>query len=347
GAQHRGAAILVPAGADRAWLASRSLTALRPSAEVGDWLAEVGIAAIGQLAEVPREEVGTRLGRAGIELWLSARGQGRRVLRPRAVGQELVEGVDVEWGIKSLEALLFILRGVLDRLLGRLEVRSLSVTGLELRLALGGAHEERRKVGVLAPTRETKTLLRLLRAALEGAPPSAVVESVALVAQAGEARPEQLDLFRPAGPPPAQLAEMLARLAGICGEGRVGRPVAPPGHRPEAVALAPFRPPAAASEGKANPDGSGPPALRALRPPVSLCVETRQGHPVRLRGAPVSGPVRACAGPWRIDAEWWRTEPCRRDYFDVYLDDGALVRIYRHLDVGRGTALWFLDGIYD
>jgi hypothetical protein len=347
GVRRRGAAILVPAGGDRVWLAGHPLTRLRPPPEVGDWLAEVGILAIGELAEVAREEVGTRLGRAGIRLWQIARGEGRRVLRPRAPGLKLVEGTDVEWGVESLEALFFLLRGVLDRLLGRLEVRSLSVAGLELRLTLCGGREERRTIGVLAPTREAKTLLRLLRAALEGTPPSAAVVSVELGARAGEARPEQLDLFRPAGPPPAQLAGMLARLAAICGEGRVGRPVAPPGHRPDAVALAPFRPPAAAGETKLRPGGPGPSALRALRPAAALRVETRQGHPVRLRGASVSGQVRTSAGPWRIEAEWWRAVPCRRDYYDVYLDGGDLVRIYRDLDGPGAGALWFLDGVYD
>ncbi|MFP6663837.1 MAG: DNA polymerase Y family protein [Deltaproteobacteria bacterium] len=348
GAHRRGAAILVCPGGDRAWLAQRPLVALRPPPEVGEWLAEVGIITIGALAEVARAEVGTRLGRAGIGLWLTARGEGRRVLRPRAPGLELVEGIDMEWGVESLEALLFLLRGVLDRLLARLEVRSLAVAGLELRLALAGGGEERRKVGVLAPTREAKTLLRLLRSALEGTPPTAAVESVALVAHAGEARPEQLDLFRPAGPPPAQLAGMLARLAAICGEERVGRPVAPPGHRPEAVGLAPFRPPpAAAVEVGARLPRGGPPAPRALRPPMALRVETQQGRPVGLRSASVCGQVRICAGPWRIEAEWWKADPCRRDYFNVHLDDGALLRIYRRLDAPVGAALWFLDGIYD
>ena len=53
-------------------------------------------------------------------------------------------------------------------------------------------------------------------------------------------RAAQLDLFRPAGPQPAQLAATLARLGALCGDGAVGAPQLVDSHRPDAYAVAPF-----------------------------------------------------------------------------------------------------------
>ena len=65
---------------------------------------------------------------------------------------------------------------------------------------------------------------------------------------------------------------------------------------------------------------------------------------VKIHGnAPVRVDARRvveCAGPWRVDDNWFDTH-VERDEFDVLLDDGALCRIYRQ------GARWYLRGAYD
>jgi hypothetical protein len=53
--------------------------------------------------------------------------------------------------------------------------------------------------------------------------------------------------------------------------------------------------------------------------------------------------VRIACGPWGLEDAWWSDSPTERDYWDVELAAGGLVRIYRD----RASGDWFADGVYD
>src|SRR5205814_2026409 len=141
-----------------------------------------------------------------------------------------------------LEPLLFVLRGLLDRLTARLVVRGFICGNLRLSLRLASRGCDERTVVVAAPSNDVKALLTLVRLHLEAHPPAAAIETLRVAAIPEHLRAVQLDMFRPNGPAPAQLAVTLARLAAICGADRVGAPAVADSHRPEAYALAPFLP---------------------------------------------------------------------------------------------------------
>ena len=346
-----GEVVLIAPGGDRAWLSERPLAVLHPDAEIHDWLEGLGIQSLGQLAAIPRAQVGTRLGTQGVLLWEKAQGIYPQSLRRNFPKVDLVEGVSLEWGVDSIEALLFVLRGLLERLLTRLRLRSLAVAGLRVRLEMADGVIQERPLELLAATREAKVILNGLRLELERRPPHAAVAKAALVLVPGETRAEQLDLFRPSGPPPLRLATTLARLASICGEGRVGRPLQAQGYRPESCGLAPFSPVRRESspEAATRPSVSGKPTmfLRLLRPALRIEVEKKGGAFLAFgRNGTTCGIVRV-GGPWRIEAEWWAENPCCRDYYDVELRGGRFCRIYQDLNVTTQNAVWFLAGLYD
>jgi protein ImuB len=304
---------------------------------------------------MPVDEVASRLGKVAARLWYVAAGCDRSPLRPCVVPHEHVEGTRLEYGVSSLEALLFVVRGLLDRVVARLATSSLACSGLTLSLALEDGRRIERAIGVLAPTRDVKTLTLLVRSALETAPPHAAIEAVQVTALPDRPRADQLDLFRPAGPPPAQLATTLARLSALCGADKVGRVVPPAGHRPDAFRLVPF-PGGVAPVAAAHADdrdrlplvGScATLALRALRPPRLAQVFVEAGRIAYVRAAGLGGRAVVTSGPWRIDVEWWTESPCRRDYYDVQLSDGGVYRLYRDLDARRADSSWFVDGCYD
>ena len=56
-----------------------------------------------------------------------------------------------------------------------------------------------------------------------------------------------------------------------------------------------------------------------------------EGRPVAvtLRGRRL--PVVQVQDTWRIDDEWWRERPVSRLYFEVALEDGRTVTVYRDL----------------
>jgi protein ImuB len=377
-AVRRGEAVHVPAGKDASWLAPLPLAVLGPIAErtyaelgrgerrsprrrwaeISAELERLGIARVGEVAALPIGEVVVRFGAPGARLWRIAAGADDSPLAPASVPLELVEGISLEYAVSSIEALLFVIRGLVDRVVGRLRLHGLGCRGLTLSFALEDGARVERQVGVIAPTSDVKSLVLLARAVIEAAPPRAGIVAVRMGAVPDRPRPDQLDFFRAAGPAPARLATALARLAALCGQGRVGSPVPPPGHRPEAFDLAPFVPREDVSADvstrrgrRSGASGAGAPeastarppllALRALRPPRPAEVFLEGGRIAFVRAPGLGGRALVAAGPWRIDSEWWEESPCRRDYWEVQLSDGGVYRLFR--DATR----WWVDGHYD
>jgi nucleotidyltransferase/DNA polymerase involved in DNA repair len=232
-AARRGEAILVPPGGDAAWLAPLPLAALAPAAEPScgepgpgrsagkstngngtraqSWpalsacLTELGLRRIEDLARLPRHGLASRFGPAATRVWRIASGLDDAALAPLPPPFEVVEGTSLEYGVTSLEALLFLVRGLLDRATARLRLHGLACRGLTIGLGLDDGAWVAREVGVLAPTLDVKSLLLLTRAAIEAAPPPAAVEAIRVTAIPDRARPDQLDLpltttARPARP---------------------------------------------------------------------------------------------------------------------------------------------------
>jgi protein ImuB len=104
----------------------------------------------------------------------------------------------------------------------------------------------------------------------------------------------------------------------------------------------------------ADGDGS-PPRLRlsdAPAEPELPTIDSDRLPPRTLRplhegggeaGFRANGPVRVASGPWTVEEGWWSETPVDRAYWDVELEGGLLLRIYRERSTGR----WFADGVYD
>lgn len=354
-ARHGGGVTVVPPGEEARLLAPVPITLLEPSPALTATLRRWGIRCLGDLAALPASAVGTRLGPEGVLLVRRARGEDEHPLVPRPLPLHFEESLDIEYGIDTLEPLLFVLRGVLDRLTTRLAVRGLICGDLRLALRLATRGRDERTVTVAAPSNDVKALLALVRLQLEAHPPAAAIEALRVVAIPERLRAAQLDLFRPSGPAPAQLAVTLARLTAICGAGRVGFPVVADSHRPDAYAVAPFQVARlfgcyVVREESILPSHNNlttcpiiPLALRAMRPPQAVEVFCARDHPEFVRGEHFAGRVVHAAGPWRVHGEWWSDGGYARDYYDTQLTDGCVYRLYCNLT----TRSWFVDGIYD
>src|SRR5262249_19653050 len=143
-------------------------------------LSRLGIARVGRLAVLPISEVASRFGPAGVHLHRIATGRDDSPLLPTPAPFEVVEGTALEYGVSSLEALLFPVRGLLDRIVARLRLHALACRGLTISLGLEDGAMVEREVGVLAPTCDVKSLALLTRAAIEASPPHAAIEAVRL-----------------------------------------------------------------------------------------------------------------------------------------------------------------------
>jgi hypothetical protein len=71
-------------------------------------------------------------------------------------------------------------------------------------------------------------------------------------------------------------------------------------------------------------------SLKSLNEPESIPVrENLKGYPVRIGRSNLL--VKSIEYRWRIDDEWWRTEPVSRMYFSIILANGIRMVIFKDL----------------
>jgi protein ImuB len=351
---------IVPAGQEAEFLAPLPLQRLSAEAGVLETLRRWGIGSIGELARLPRNEIASRLGDVGRALHEKARGFDPHPLVPYQPPPTFAEGLEFEWPLVALEPFLFVAHAALGRLGKRLMSRGLACARLELTLRLEPDGFHQRSIQLPAPTRETKTLLTLLRLDLERSPPGAPVTGFTLLAHPDRPREAQLSLFGPPALSPDRLATTLARLFALLGPDRVGSPQPQNVHRPERSGLVEYTPPPPPDNRIEPRQGRGLLAIRVLRPPIPLEVLTRASTepdmtsqvpcevlPVIQEGNAkrpcIQGHVKVASGPWGLEDEWWSAGATERDYWDIELTRGGLYRIYRQ----RTSGAWFADGVYD
>ena len=231
---HEVALIPTAAGPARAALASIPVeTMAGDDAALAAAFRRWGLRTAGDIAALPVDAVGLRLGPAGTRAARLARGIDDEPFVPRLPEDALEEAIELDYPIAELEPLAFVLRGLIDRALGRLRERSLACAGLTLRLTLDPRGADVRTVPIAAPTSDAATLLQLARLDLARRPPAAPIVGVRLLALPARVRATQLDILRPAGPAPDRLAgdDRAAGGAGRSGQRRRARGSRTPGAR--------------------------------------------------------------------------------------------------------------------
>jgi protein ImuB len=324
--------------------ASAAVAAL-PSAVVA--FKRWGLNTLGELAALPAADLASRMGRPALAWQALARGDDTRPLIPALDEERFDATLELEWPIKELEPLSFVLTRLLEPLSTRLERRDRGAAVLHVLLRLVTREVFARRLELPTPMRDVRTLRTLALLDLESHPPGAGVDRVTIVIDPTPGRIVQHTLFTRAHPTPEQLSTLVARLGALMGQDRFGAPAAVDSYRPGAFAMAPFatehdeerRDRGARSErGSAasvepqiqNPDDSRLPnpesravsALRRCRQPVPARVAVVDGRPVRVttdRRGFAGGAVTQCAGPWRTSGAWWeeRKLEVRRQKLEV------------------------------
>ncbi len=342
-----GAASVVAAGEEERFLSPLPVDTIHPSDALSSLCTRFGIRRLGDLLALPSRTLATRLGTEALQRVRALRGEEREPALRAPTARRVEEAIDCEAPLDRVEACLFVFRGLLSRLLERLILRGFACPALSIEMRLEGGGREARELSLAAPTTDLRVLLRRVRAALEGAPPSAAIERVSVATEGVTPRRDQLDLFRAPSPPPAEVDALLAELESLCGPGRVGTPAVADDHRPGRFAMTPFvaRDADTDSTSRGTPERPAlPMGLRNVRPPIPARVRLQAGRPSTIESALCSGAVLHCAGPWRTTGSWWsQQERFAFDHFDVATDAGLLLRLrYDHL--GRS---WQIDAVYD
>ena len=314
----------------------------------------LGVTTLGELAALPHGPFVRRFGIEAARWHDLARGIDDRPLQPRARALRVDRMLYGEGEAGSEEQVLFALRTLVGWVVDDLCAAGKRAGRLVLQLDCEDGETRELATRVAQPTAVPATLFELLRARLEGVTLTAPVVGLRLAAEELAGGGVALSLFAASDPDPDAIGVVLARLDAALGEGKALRARVCEGPRIERrFTFEPFAletlATSAWSEGR-GPQVDGPPAsasatlqLRIVTPrPIE--VRVIDGAP-RFAGSPPQHVVDL-AGPWRVEQSWWAAatgegSPLVRDEYDLYLDDGALLRIAR-----EGPA-WSVRGVYD
>ncbi len=301
-----------PPGEGARALGPLPVAALPVDGETLRWLTSTGLRKIADVQALPPKGLGVRLGPNAAEVLALLAGDDRAPLTPYVPPQVPEESVDLEYGVTSTDALVFIAKRLSGMLAARLEGRAMGATKLELVLKLdralvtdGGAPSRTVSVSVPVPLVREDELLAVLRAKLESFVVPAPILGAALRAPELAPRGAQaLDLFVPEARAERALPRLVAELAAELGEGAVGRLSLTNRWSPlDRAVLLPY-------------------GVRAEKTPRLASLEGASVEPTRIlpqRKLLASSPRVTITR--RLEAvEWWKKGFARTDYGHAWLE---------------------------
>jgi protein ImuB len=350
-----GAAIAPPDGEAAAILAL-PVAALRLAPVEAARIARLGLATVGALAALPREQVVRRFGGAVMTRLDQALGRAREALTFRRPPTPWVARLAFAEPISAPEDLARASAAVAAALCARLEAAGRGGARFDLAFHRLDGLVQRLAVGLALPGRDARALARLFAPRLETVDPGFGIEVVTLAADGVEplgARQGRLD-EDPEVAPEAGVAPLVDRLTGRLGAEAVWRADPYPSHAPERAVrrrppLSPPPDPAAAW------DPERPRPLRLFRHPelIEAVAPTPDDPPVFFRWRGIPHRVRRAEGPERLAEDWWRrppetADPARiRDYYRVEDEAGGRFWLFRDGPYGAGPPpRWWLHGLF-
>ncbi len=310
-----------------------------------DLLESWGLRVLGGFMALPRQALIERLGAQAGRWHDILHGKTCRLLRLHRPPESLAQRLHFEDALVSLEPLVFSIKRLLHTLTGRLASRHLAACELQLRMFLESGGEVMRSIRLPEPRNTIEGMLGPLQTWLDSLRLEAPVAALELDARATFATAAQREWFGRQLPQPERWAETLARLEGLLGPGRVGMPVPPETHQPDAFSLRPAIGEAVSARSN-DPLPACPLPLHRYRPPLEIAVahDAHGPHPqpLALLTGPYPGQVAGARGPYPSSGHWWEpTAAWQRLEWDIQMADQSLLRL-----VLQPPDRWQLDGIY-
>ncbi len=326
-------------------MAARKKAEIDRAAEVRHIIAILhkwGIHTLGQFAALDKEQVSSRLGARGVQMWERASGKSARLLKLVQPPEAYVETFEFENEVETSEPLLFMLHRFLEQFSVRLGAVYFVAKELKLRITFSDKNSYEHLFKIPEPSNNVEVLFRMLQTHLENFTSESPIVAVTLEAEPTKPAQQQWSLFETALRDPTQLSETLARLTGLLGAECVGTPVLEETHRPDAFRIEPFSWHLPESNSAADVQPSPPTfALRRFRSAGHASVLLADNKPAHVRSAELHGEVLEQDGPYVTSGNWWDRNAWGRAEWDLQLADGALCRCH-----SNGEA-WQLDGVYD
>lgn len=331
-------------GEEEGFLGALPVTVLPLKPHERETFVRWGIGTLGELARLPEEQLTARFGERGAWLVRLAKGREGEPFEAWQPPRVFEEHLSLDWEVRELEPLVFLIAGPLQRLCGELRDRNLAAEAVRITLRLADGSHCERLVPLAQPLTDAQVLLTLVRLHLAAHPPDDAIEEVRLSLRPVPRRRLQQLLFERAQPSAEKLAVTLARLVNLLGADHIGSPAIADSHRPRGFRIEAYAPPREVA-GRQATNCEAPKAtlaLRCFRPAIEAAVNEENGRPAHIESTVVRGPIVHSSGPWRTSGEWWTENIWRSDEWDIETACGR----YR-LCCDQPGGLWCVVGAYD
>jgi protein ImuB len=284
-----------------------------------EFFKSIGIATVGELLQLPREELARRCGEtllADLDRALGAAPEARALFAPPA---RFAAKLELPSEVIHAEALLFGARRLLAQLEGLLTARQEGIRAFRLVL-LQNSQAAAIDVRLASLARSAERFAQLLRERLSGIVLREPVEAIAL--EASDFAPlhgRSGGMFGDAAEEAESWARLAERLRMRLGHDALHGLATQPDHRPEHA----WR--------RVEPGEWDPREWRHPGPRPLWLLEARKLQ---------EGEFARLSGPERIEAGWWDGDDAQRDYFIARLPNASLAWVYRE------DGEWYLHGLF-
>lgn len=289
----------------------------------------MGLTQLHQLQAIPHRELGQRFGKGLCDHLARIYGDLPSPQKLYHSPEHYLRRLDFMHEIEFIAGLLFPLKRMLGELALFLQMRAKATDQIELSLLhREGAHTAL-TVHCATPQTQSGELLKLATLKLDKLVLSSPVTGMQLRAQQlQDAKPEELDFFKPAQSK-EEATQLVSRLIARLGENAVCQSDIHDDYRPEnAGIIQPIHQLARLAARLSRPPHEQPPT--ASPRPIWLCPSPYPIH---------NTPVSVLCGPERISAGWWSESKVTRDYYIARFANGSIGWIFRN-----SSGEWYLHG---
>jgi protein ImuB len=336
-----GAHVLPEPRHERALTDAVALHHLGITPQLRDELWVLGIRTLGELLQLPAAELRARFGEEAARLHAAA-SDAWVAIDARPLVDPIVDELQLEPPDDDHTRLLFGLRGLLHRMLGRLAARSQATSAMRLRLELDHHPAIELHVAPASPTLDQLLLVELVRLRLESTRLPAAIAGARLELEGVRTSAAQLALFHARSRRDLEAGNRaIARVRAAFGDLAVTTAIIRAAHLPEARCgwqpCTKLRFPGPLAE--LDPQQPPPLQRRMLARPLPL--------PPRPRHEPEAwlgrrGAITRMSGPYRTSGGWW-VRTVERDYYYAETQRGELLWIF----FDRPRQRWYLHGTVD
>ncbi len=318
---------------------SMPIASLAIEEDIQNVFENLGLESIYQLKDIPEIDLIARYGQDFREVIDLINQEGKRTLTPNIKEQFVTWKFELEFAVKELERLVFIIANGVNEVLNETSHRSLSTEHIAIKFALENGETKTYGVKISFPTLRKDFWRKIIDHRISQDLPEHSIRKIELICHFVKARSAQFGLYTAANPEPENLHLTVNKIKKLVGEENVGVPLILDSRLEK-----PFR-----LNSGIEPIGNENLSIKTAKPniafsyydpPIPAFVWIENRKLMYLKTNQFEGKVKNHGGIWRANSHWWAGF-WTTDEWDVEVEDTGVFRLSRK---GRE---WFVSGEYD